>query len=117
NQALDVAGIMDEQFLSSLAPGTPFHEGTEVGTLAHRQAPAAGARSPKDRTAQDLGYASFAEYRTAWGDDAVTFLGNDFGTPAHPYLRARIRVAETYLRNRVRSPDGGQLDDAGIMRA
>jgi hypothetical protein len=117
NAALDVAGVMDERLLSSLAPGTPFHEGTEVGTIARRQAPAAGATSPKDRTAQDLGYASFAAYRAAWGDDPVTFLGNDFGTPAHPYLRSRIRVAETYLRNRVRSPDGQQLDDAGIMRA
>jgi hypothetical protein len=115
--ALDAAGIMDEGFLTSLAPGTPFHEGTEVGTLAHKQEPAAGATSPKDRTAQDMGYASFAAYREMWGDDAVTFLGNDFGTPAHPYLRARIRVAETYLRNRVTSPDGRKLDDAGIMKA
>lgn len=114
---LDAAGIMDEGFLSSLAPGTPFHEGAEVGTLAHNQAPNAGARSAKDRTAQDMGYASFAAYREAWGDDAVTFLGNDFGTPAHPYLRARLRVAETYLRNRVKSPDGRNLEDAGITRA
>lgn len=114
---LDAAGVMDEGFLTSLAPGTPFHEGAEVGTLAQKQAPAAGATSAKDRTAQDMGYASFAAYREAWGDDSVTFLGNDFGTPAHPYLRARIRVAETYLRNRVKSPDGRKLDDAGIMKA
>jgi len=114
---LDAAGIMDEGFLGSIAPGTPFHEGTEVGMLSQRQAPAPGATSPKDRTAQDMGYASFAAYRAAWGDDAVTFLGNNFRTPAHPYLRARIRVAETYLRNRVKAPDGKKLDDAGIMKA
>ena len=73
--ALDVAGIMNESFLATLAPGTPFHEGTEVGTLANRQAADARATSNKDRTAQDVGYASFAAYNEAWGTDAVSFLG------------------------------------------
>jgi hypothetical protein len=117
NPTLAAAGIMDEAFLVSIAPGTPFHEGTEIGTLAHNQPPTASATSAKDRTAQAMGYASFAAYRGAWGDEPVTFLGNDFRTPAHPYLRARISVAETYLRNRVKSPEGRNLDDVGITKA
>lgn len=88
-----------------------------LGTVAQRQAPAAGATSPKDRVAQDMGYASFLAYRHAWGDDAVTFLGHSLRTPAHQYLRARLRVAETYLRNRVKLPAGEKLDDPGIMKA
>jgi hypothetical protein len=39
---------MDESLLTSIAPGTPFHVGTELGTIEHAQAPAANARSPKD---------------------------------------------------------------------
>jgi hypothetical protein len=35
---LAAAGIMDESFLTSIAPGTPFHVGTELGTIEHAQA-------------------------------------------------------------------------------
>jgi hypothetical protein len=114
---LDATGIMNETFLTAIAPGAPFHEGVETGENKNKQTADPTATTPKDRTAQALGFADFQAYYDTWGEDNVVFVGQDLGAPAHPYLRARLRVAEAYLRNRVKSPNGQPLDDAGIRKA
>jgi hypothetical protein len=114
---LDATGIMNETFLTAIAPGAPFHEGVETGENKNKQTADPTATTPKDRTAQALGFANFQAYYDTWGEDAVKFLGANLKTPAHPYLRARLQVAEAYLRNRVKSPNGQKLDDDGIRKA
>ncbi|HEX4417177.1 MAG TPA: hypothetical protein VH165_04720 [Kofleriaceae bacterium] len=114
---LDATGIMNEAFLTAIAPGAPFHEGVETGENKDKQAADPTATTVKDRMAQGLGFADFQAYYDTWGEDNVVFVGQDLGAPAHPYLRARLRVAEAYLRNRVKSPNGQPLDDAGIRKA
>jgi hypothetical protein len=114
---LDAAGILSEAFLVPLAPGRPFHDGVETGENRDKQVPDPAATTVKDRAAQSLGYPSFEAYHEAWGTDNLYFLGADMGAPVHPYLRARIRVAEAYMKNRIKSPSGQPLDDAGIRKA
>ncbi|HET7504007.1 MAG TPA: SH3 domain-containing protein [Kofleriaceae bacterium] len=116
NARLDAHAIMtDAGFLAQLAPGEPFFAGSETGAHAHK-APSPGATSNKDRTVQELGYADFNDYRAQWGNDNVRFMGHDFGSPAHPYLRARLKVAEAYLHQRIKGPGGEKLDDQHIAR-
>jgi hypothetical protein len=114
---LDAAGLLTEAFLVPLAPGKPFHDGVETGENRDKQEADPAATTIKDRAAQNLGYANFEAYRATWGEDPVLFLGQKVRGAAHPYLRARLRVAETYLRNRVKSPSGQPLDDAGVRKA
>jgi hypothetical protein len=114
---LDAAGILSEAFLTAIAPGKPFHEGTETGENKDQQPADPSATTIKDRAAQQLGFENYKAYHASWGSDPVVFLGVSLGHPAHPYLRARVRVAEAYLRNRVKSPSGQPLDDAGIRKA
>jgi hypothetical protein len=117
NPKLGASAIMSETFLTSLAPGKPFHEGVDTGENNNKQPADTTKTTPKDRAAQGLGYADYEGYVMSWGKDAVTFLSKNLRTPAHPYLRARLRVAEAYLRNRMKSPSGEVLDDAGIRKA
>jgi hypothetical protein len=114
---LDAAGILTEAFLVPLAPGKPFHDGVETGENRDKQEADPAATTIKDRAAQNLGYANFRAYRATWGNDPVLFLGVSLENPVHPYLRARLRVAETYLRNRVKSPSGQPLNDDGVRKA
>lgn len=114
---LNASQIMDEAFLTAIAPGRPFHDGVEDGQNRDRQAPDPAATTLKDRVAQSLGYPSFEAYHDTWGTDNLYFLGADMGSPVHSYLRARLRVAEAYLRNRIKSPSGQPLADDRIRKA
>ena len=105
----------DDALLASFAAGQPFFAGTETGEH-QKKPPKAGANSNKDKAVQELGFESFAEYRKLWGNDSVEFMGHDFGTPAHPYLRSRLKVAEAYLRQRITGPKGEKLTDADITK-
>ena len=112
--SLDAVGILDNRFLAGIVPGEPFMP-TELGFA--EQAPDGSARRPADLAAQAAGYASYSAYKETWVD--ISFLGRFMGRPnnggsgrAHPYLAARLRVAEAFLRQR--HPG---LDDEGVIRA
>lgn len=114
NQSLGVDGILNEAFLTGIAPGTPFFE-AENGFSDAAADPR--ARTPADQAAQAVGYASFAAYKADWV--AIRFLGKTLGPPngggsgrGHPYLAARVQAAEAFLRQR--HPG---LDDDGVIRA
>ena len=116
NPKLGAQAMLDNtKLLAQLAPGEPFFAGTETGEH-ERKSPTPGSESNKDKTAQELGYADFAEYRATWGEEPVTFVGHDFRTSAHPYLRARLKVAEAYLRQRIKGPSGEKLNDKQITK-
>lgn len=94
------ASVMDQAFLSSLnAAGSPFFGTAELGYRAKDQqrAPGRGATTPKDRTAQDLHYASYADYQGDW--TSVKLLGKNLGQ-GHKYLAHRVAAADAYLRGR-----------------
>jgi hypothetical protein len=113
---LDASQIMDEAFLSTLAPGTPFFAGTTLGFGGQAIDPT--ATSPADLAAQAAGYASYLDYKATWVP--IKFLGVLLGPPlghgsgrGHPYLAARLQVAEAFLRQRHPNPKG----DAGVIKA
>lgn len=112
----DASGIMDEVFLSTLAPGSPFFQGTTLGFADQDADPT--ATTPADLAAQAAGYPNYAAYRETWVP--IKFLGRPMGPPVshgsgrgHPYLAARLQVAEAFLRQRHPNPQG----DAGIIKA
>ncbi len=92
---LSAAAILKESFLQGLHEGEPYMEGDVLGKL--NQAPKAGATTPADRTAQDMGYASHAAWKATWVD--ITLLGKTLG-PGHPHLAARVRAADAFLKER-----------------
>lgn len=112
NQSLGVSGILNESFLTGIAPGTPFFAGTEEGFADH--APDGRATRLADRAAQAVGYASYRDYRSTWV--SIRFLGKALrggGTgEGHPYLAARLHVAEAFLRQR--HPN---MNDDAVIRA
>ena len=112
--SLAAAGILDKSFLVSIAPGEPFMA-TEPGFA--EQAPDGSARRPADLAAQAVGYESYVAYQAEWVP--IMFLGRLLGNPragssgrGHPYLAARVRVAEAFLRQR--HPG---LNDGDVIKA
>jgi hypothetical protein len=112
----DASGIMDEAFLSALAPGTPFFPGTTSGFADQPADPT--ATTPADLAAQAAGFSNYLDYKATWVP--IKFLGVPMGPPVthgsgrgHPYLAARLQVAEAFLRQRHPNSKG----DAGIVKA
>ncbi len=113
NPHLDAHGLMNEGFLITLAPGKPFLP-AEYGN--HKVAADPHAHSNKDKTAQDVGYASYADYQVDW--TTIKLLGKTLGQ-GHRYLAARVHAADAYLRQRAPQLDKdlAAKGDAGIRQA
>ncbi|HUH02595.1 MAG TPA: hypothetical protein VML75_11430 [Kofleriaceae bacterium] len=111
NPALGASDIAKLDFLQSIHAGDPFME-TE-GEHA-RQAADPTKNTPADRTAQALGYKSYAAYHETWVP--ITLLGKNLNArhggqdkAGHPHLAARLRVADAYLRKRFPGQDDKQI--------
>jgi hypothetical protein len=90
--------------LRVLVPGEPWLE-TLADAKKKNQAAKPGKDSPKDETAQAMGYADFAAWRAVW--DTAYFL--DKPVLGHPILLQRVTAADTYIRGRFPGQDAESI--------
>jgi hypothetical protein len=73
----------------------------DSGAGRGKQAPAEGADTPKDQTAQRLGFASYTAYKATWR--TASFLHGK--VRGHPVLTDRVAAADKFLKNKFPGKD------------
>jgi hypothetical protein len=95
NPALGAAEIRRVTFLNDIQPGQPVLQAEGENP---RQRADTSKTTAADRTAQELGYASYKAYKDTWVK--LDLLGVNLRGGGHPHLKARLDAANAYLRNR-----------------